>query len=95
MTAWSDNNPTDSTPTIATDVSRPHIYVRGRDVTDVFEELEAALAIEAKRKQFFPTKTRAALPEMRPVQAPPRQPTKHLLHFANPRVWTRRNRPGI
>lgn len=57
------------------------------------EELEAAL--KARKTNFYPAKARAALPEKRPVQAPPRQPPKHLLHFANSRVWTRRNRPGI
>lgn len=44
------------------------------------------------KPKFWPEASRAPMPEQRPVQAPPPQPKPHLLHFASPRVWARRNR---
>lgn len=95
-----DLNSMTITATVAHNVTTEVVIYRRYEATpafyDPYEALElAADALKKRPAPFFSAKALAEMPSIRPVQAPPRKPAKHLLHFANPRVWTRRNRPGI
>lgn len=57
-------------------------------------DLYKPLSLPKKKRPFFPASSRAPLPEHAPVLAEPQRPRPRLMHFANPRVWVRRNRPA-
>jgi hypothetical protein len=47
-----------------------------------------------KKQPFFPAASRAPKTICAPVQAPKRGPEHRLQHFANEKLWNRRNRPA-